>query len=302
MKLFKVALIALFLIVGCAVGVTMALFPEPHLHPGLFQLKGQNTATPGTSQGTEVTVTPQKGRVNLLLLGYDKSDSRTDTIMMICLDRDSRCVSLVSIPRDTEVFFGGRRHKINACIPYGGDSLLFSQLEKLTGVKPDYYIKADFEGFRRIIDLLGGVEFDVPRNMYYKGPAQKLTINLKKGPQTLDGSKAEQLVRFRGYSTGDLGRTKVQMDFMKALLEQKVTPFYLPRLPKLYSELTKYTKTNITLTDALQNLSAFKLLTGGNITTYQLPGQPVMISKISYFKADKEKTKEVFALHFKKPA
>jgi len=222
--------------------------------------------------------------------------------MLLCFDRDNQTISLVSIPRDTEVFFGGRRHKINACVPYGGDSLLFSQLEKLTGFKPDYYIKVDFEGFRRVIDLLGGVEFDVPRNMYYKDPYQRLTINLKKGVQRLDGKKAEQLVRFRGYPTGDLERTKVQMDFIKALLEQKLTPFNLPKLPRLFVELSKYTKTNITLADALQNLPALKLLVQGHISTYQLPGQSVMINKISYFRVDKEKAKELFDRHFKNAA
>ena len=70
----------------------------------------------------------------------------------------------------------------------------------------------DFEGFRDLIDAIGGVEFDVPTRMYYTDPKQNLEIDLYPGKQLLDGKKAEMFMRFRqnndgtGYAEGDIGR------------------------------------------------------------------------------------------------
>ena len=71
-----------------------------------------------------------------------------------------------------------------------------------------------------LVDLVEGVEFYVPRDMDYDDPYQDLHIHLKEGRQVLDGEKAMQLVRFRGYDDGDIGRVAVQQDFLKALIKE----------------------------------------------------------------------------------
>ena len=77
----------------------------------------------------------------------------------------------------------------------------------------------NLEAFRETVDLVGGVEFDVPQDMYYQDPTQNLHIDLKAGKQLLDGEKAMELVRFRkGYASQDIQRTKVQQEFLNDMI------------------------------------------------------------------------------------
>jgi anionic cell wall polymer biosynthesis LytR-Cps2A-Psr (LCP) family protein len=79
----------------------------------------------------------------------------------------------------------------------------------------------DTAAFSRAVDAVGGIEYDVPAEMHYDDPVQGLHIHLDKGRQTLDGKKAEGLLRYRsGYATGDLGRVDVRSRFLSELLSQ----------------------------------------------------------------------------------
>jgi hypothetical protein len=85
----------------------------------------------------------------------------------------------------------------------------------------DYYVHIDLEAFKKLVNAVDGVEFDVPKDMDYDDPVQDLHIHLKKGLQTLDGEHAMQLVRCRSvYSTADIGRIETQQAFLKAAMEQ----------------------------------------------------------------------------------
>ena len=142
-------------------------------------------------------------------------------------------ISVMSIPRDTRVIIEGRVRKINFAYPRGGGELAVETVERLLETEIDHYVYIDLSVFRKAIDLLGGVEYYVPQNMYYDDPYQNLHIHLKKGYQLLDGRKAEYLVRYRkGYKNGDIGRIKVQQDFIRELIKQKVTVSNYPRLRK----------------------------------------------------------------------
>ena len=93
-------------------------------------------------------------------------------------------------------------------------------LEQALNINIDYYAHMDLEGFRNIVDEIGGVDMYVPYDMEYNDPYQDLYINLKEGQQTLDGEKAEQFVRFRsGYIRADISRQDAQKLFMVAFLQ-----------------------------------------------------------------------------------
>ena len=167
------------------------------------------------------------GKINVLVVGVDKDGTRSDVNMLFSLDPKEKTVNLMSIPRDTRVEFKKGSHgKINACIgKQNGEELLIETVKDLTGMPIHNFCKVNFEGLRNIIDILGGVEFDVPMDMDYDDPAQDLHIHLKKGKQTLNGADAEGLLRFRkGYATGDLGRIDMQQAFLKELINQKLSP------------------------------------------------------------------------------
>lgn len=164
----------------------------------------------------------KEGMYTFLLVGTDMDDGNTDTIMVASYDTVNQKVAIMSIPRDTMINEKWDLKKINSVYSRTGSSIdaLSNRVKKLVGFKPDFYVKVDLKMFVELVDLVGGVEFDVPQDMNYKDPAQDLVIDLKKGVQVLDGQKAMQLVRFRRYAEGDIKRVQVQQDFMKALIKE----------------------------------------------------------------------------------
>lgn len=170
----------------------------------------------------EVSGERKKGVYTFLLVGTDMDDGNTDTIMVASYDTVNQKVSVMSIPRDTMINESWDLKKINSVYSRTGNSInsLANRIKKLVGFKPDFYVKVDLSVFVQLVDLVGGVEFDVPCDMDYDDPYQDLHIHLKAGVQLLDGDKAMQLVRFRGYYEGDIKRAEVQQDFLKALIQE----------------------------------------------------------------------------------
>lgn len=164
----------------------------------------------------------KEGVYTFLLVGTDKGDGNTDTIMVASYDTANQDVAIMSIPRDTMINASWDIKKINSVYSRYSDGIgaLKKQVKTLVGFTPDFYVKVDLTMFVELVDLVGGVEFYVPQDMNYDDPWQDLHIHLKEGLQVLDGEKAMELVRFRRYSEGDIKRVEVQQNFMKALIKE----------------------------------------------------------------------------------
>lgn len=262
-------------------------------------------------------------RTLALIACTDEGEGRTDGIMLVDYNSVNNQISVVSIPRDTKVnippdmwefmvqnepsiaYDDPSFKKINSIPNYGkeqGIEFLKTYLEDLLDVKIDYYAHFNFEGFRYIVDSVGGIEFDVPQSMYYSDPTQDLYINLKPGVQLLDGDKAEQLLRFRSYPQGDLKRIEVQQAFMKKFFEKVVSLDSIVSNPKAYfTTLTQYIDTNFTVTDALKYVGEIKELNVSNTQTYTLPCTTETISGVSFVIVDEQEVKDFAYEIFKKP-
>lgn len=165
----------------------------------------------------------------ILLAGTDESGDRTDTLMLLNINKTTGQISLMSIPRDTKINCTYWPQKINAAYGMNGkgeegmDSLM-DYVKECVGFRPDGYVLVELDVFIDLVNLFGGVEFNVPMDMYYDDPTQDLHIALNSGLQTLDGEEAMGLVRYRyGYYDADIGRVRVQRDFMLAALNQWVS-------------------------------------------------------------------------------
>lgn len=123
------------------------------------------------------------GRINALILGTDPSGLNSDSMMLASLDRKAKTLDIMSIPRDTHVKIDGTYYKINAAHLMGGEKLSVQTVEELLGIPIDYYVSFNTTVFRKIIDELGGVYFNVPEQMDYEDPVQDLYIHLKPGQQ-----------------------------------------------------------------------------------------------------------------------
>ncbi|WHH57001.1 LCP family protein [Petroclostridium sp. X23] len=237
-------------------------------------------------------------KTNVLIMGTDKSELRSDVMILASLDSKNKKLNMLSIPRDTRIKIDNKYQKINAALSIGKEELAIRKVKEITGMPIHYYVTVNFGGFKNIIDILGGVDFDVPQNMNYDDPLQNLHIHLKKGMQYLDGDKAEQFVRYRKYPEGDIGRIKAQQAFIRALVEQKLKLEYISKIDDLYKAIKENLETNIGALDVTKNLSAVKALSSDNVQMFQLPGEAKMINQVSYFIHDDEQTIKLIEENF----
>lgn len=247
----------------------------------------------------------RKKPVNIIIMGLDDEEKRSDVILLLNFDPVSNRINILSIARDTKIKINSRNVKVNSLVGIGGEELVVEKVEELTGLPIHYYVTLNFEGFRNIIDTLDGVEVEVPFNMNYDDPEQNLHIHLKKGKQLLDGDKAEQFVRYRkgnrageGYTFGDLGRIEAQQKFIKAMMEQKAKVKYIAKADEIFLILKKYMNTNIEIGDINFYLNELMNLRFCQVESYSLPGDSAYIKKVSYFIYDEEKTKELIDINF----
>jgi LCP family protein required for cell wall assembly len=194
-----------------------------------------------------------KGAINFLLLGSDSRDpenkdgSRSDTIIVLHLDKSHSKAQMVSIPRDTWVFVpkasnganGNTNAKINAAYAWGGVPLMVQTVEKFTGVRIDHVALVDFFGFKEIVDALGGVDINVTESFtstHSLNADGKRHFN--KGPQTMDGAAALDYARERyAFKDGDFARIQHQQQVIKAILNKAASGGTLSSPTKLNSFL-----------------------------------------------------------------
>ena len=249
----------------------------------------------GDGDGGMVSKQNKEKRVNVLLMATDKGGLLTDTMIIASFDKERNMLNMLSLPRDTKITINNKTQKLNAAYAFGEkgkrQELAIQKIKEIVNLPIHYYAVVDPEGFGKIIDILGGVEIDVPQRIKYDDPAQNLHIDLYPGVQVLDGDKAEQFCRFRkGYADQDLGRQRAQQQFLKALVEQKLKPQYILKAPELFSEASKYIDTNIGLSDVTTFLPLIKMFNAENMYSYQLPGDTKTINGASYFICDREET------------
>ena len=181
-----------------------------------------------------------------MFCGTDDGGTRTDTIIVASYNVKTQQVNMVNIPRDTMSNVKRKIKKINGGFS-GGPEQLEKELEMLLGIPIDRYVVVSFEGFEELIDLIGGVDFNVPTYMVWDDPSQDLHIYLEPGMQHLDGEKAMELVRFRkGYATQDIQRTQVQQQFLKALAKQCLSVGSLTKIGEFADIFAEYVTTSLT--------------------------------------------------------
>lgn len=276
-----------------------ARLPRPRLNRALA-LAGTLLLVAGLGLKAYQIVAAQGRPVNVLVLGVD--GSRSDVVVLAHWEPRYRLLNLVSIPRDTRVEIPCPKESPYCISPdklahahhYGqlpdgrdlGPQLAVATVERFLGVKIDYYVRIDYEGFRRAIDALGGVTLDVEKDMDYDDPYQNLHIHLKKGVQHLDGKRALEYVRFRDDGLGDIGRIGRTHRFFQALLQSARQSGALRNLPALVSQVWPYVKTNVDLGTALALARAAQDLKPENLRSVTIPGQAIYKDNLWYWDAD----------------
>lgn len=232
-------------------------------------------------------------RTNILILGLDQvgEAKRSDAILIVSIKEAD--VKAISIPRDLRVKFpDGRLRKINAAYADGGVSLTRKVVSNFLDIPLHFHIVTGYEGFEKIIDLLGGVTLTIEKPLKYEDKAQKLFINLAAGTQKLMGKQALDYVRFRDES-GDLGRIKRQQNLIRALLAQGVQLKDFDTLKALIQTAYQYIDTNMALMDMYDLAKKLMGLREDQVTLKQIPARPVTAEGISFLEPDIVKTAEL---------
>jgi polyisoprenyl-teichoic acid--peptidoglycan teichoic acid transferase len=239
-------------------------------------------------------------------LGYhaqvNSFDGLADVMLLVRFDPETGKIAAVSIPRDTRVEMDGYGvMKLNSANINGGPAAsarLISQL--LGGVQIDRYVRVNVGGVEKLVDALGGVTVNVPKDMKYKDESQHLYINLKKGKQHLDGDKTLQLLRFRHDENGDIGRIERQHMVMGALIEQSLNPLTLARFPQILSVVQSHLDTNLSV-EELFALVGYTVKTGrSKVHMLTMPGYASSDGQreISYWLPDYSRIDEMMTKHF----
>ena len=205
----------------------------------------------------------------VLILGRDTGGGgNTDTMLLASYDITNQKATVMSIPRDTMVNVPWDIKRINSVYNYygGGEKgikALYKEISQLVGFEPDYQVIVEWEAVGKIVDAMGGVYFDVPRDMNYEDPYQDLSIHQTKGYRLLSGDDAMQVLRYRhdnrkngkmlGYPDGDLGRIKTQQGLLKAMIEQLMS---LKNITKV-NEFIKVFNENVETDLSFQNMLWF---------------------------------------------
>jgi polyisoprenyl-teichoic acid--peptidoglycan teichoic acid transferase len=179
-----------------------------------------------SSSTTSTTGVDAPESTDILVIGADKrpneSDEkgRSDTLMLVHVDKERDYLSLLSLPRDLYVGIEGHgTNRLNAAYAFGGWELTEATVEHITGVNIEKVIIVDFQAFSDLTDAIGGVYIDVDRS-YNSQDARFELISLHPGYQLLKGSDALDYVRFRHDDEGDFGRMLRQQRFINAARDQ----------------------------------------------------------------------------------
>jgi polyisoprenyl-teichoic acid--peptidoglycan teichoic acid transferase len=233
----------------------------------------------------------REGRpVTGIVFGTDLVDHarHSDTLMWWRYDPAAGRVDLLSIPRDTRVDVPGYRfRRINEVYAYhfrksrkhavAAEALRSAVAQTLdiagTPLEPRITLHADYAGFRRFIDLMGGVSVHVDEAMHYDDEAGKLHIHYEEGDHLLMGQQALEYVRFRGKS-GDRGRVLRQMEFLRSLLETASSPALFLRWPGLVAVAARGFHSSLSLADLLPLALEVRHMRPDRITPALLPGRP----------------------------
>lgn len=253
------------------------------------------------------------GEFKVLILGISTDQENvdlTDTIMVASYNPNTQKATLLSIPRDT---YTGKYpakatayEKINALYSrkHRPDETL-EAVNEITGLNIEYYVVVKTEALIKLVDVIGGVTFNVPIDMDYDDTSQDLHIHLKAGEQLLDGDKAEQLVRFRHnndgtsypeeYGDNDTGRMRTQREFIMQVVKQTAKPENIFKLGEILDVAKEYVITNIDFNVAKDYIPYIVEFNTENLITATLPGENTNknSSKTWVFVHDEEETEEL---------
>lgn len=243
-------------------------------------------------------------KFQVLLIGVDSLDSkkakntRSDVMMVLDIDGEKKTASLISLPRDSRVKIEDHgKTKLNHAYAYGKADLALETVNKNFDLDIPYYIVVDYAFVKDVVNIVDGIDVDVPMDMDYEDPSADppLSIHLKKGYQHLNGDQAMQFLRFRkGYKNADLDRVKAQQAFMAAFVDKVKSSKGILHAPSLLVSYMDNTTSNMPLSKVSRMGLTMLSVGQENLETATIPGTADMIGGLSYYIVDFDGADQLF--------
>lgn len=273
-----VAALVLVVLAGVGIGV--------YAYANWVKQKAVVAIQPDNQTRSEVAKVLQQPKVEapyeyIVLLGDDRrpgqTRARTDTIILVGIEKATGNINMLSIPRDTRTEVPGHGiTKINHAGAYGGPALSIETISKFSGVPISHYVRIDFDGLDKLIDIMGGVDVS---DGY--GPVKHL-----------DGRLAVSFMRQRHkYASGDFKRMDNQQRVLLVLAKKVRSASFVAQIPAIVDSLAGHLDTDMSI-DYMQSL--VDKSRGRPIRNYVLTGKTGMIGGVSYVLIDPAEKKRVF--------
>ena len=238
-----------------------------------------------TTKRTETLSLEQQEPFSVLMLGVDERDGdsgRSDTMIVMTVNPEKQSVKMLSIPRDTrtEIVGHGTTDKINHAYAFGGVAMSMDTVENFLDIPIDYYMQINMEGFKDIVDSVGGVTVNNDLDFTYEG------VHFPEGAVTLDGEKALKFSRMRYEDPrGDFGRQLRQRMIIQAVLKEGASLNSLTNFDDIFAALSKNIKTNLTFNEMVDIQKNYKQA-AGNIEQLTINGTGQTIDGVWYLIVD----------------
>ena len=290
--LFVVLLVlSSLVVVGYTAFRLMAQPPKIALEetPPPAESAGLSTDSPEPTDSGTPTRQRKDYTYTFLLCASDQASGNVDTMIVATYDTVNQTIAMASIPRDTLIDGvspkGKSFHKLCNMYPYNGIDALKEEVRKIVGFPIDFYVKVNTKGFVKLVDAVGGVNFNVPVHMAYDDPTQNLHIHFEPGMQYLTGTDALKVVRCRKNSDGkgvyphniydaypdaDIGRTKTQRELIMAVLKKAISQPL--NLPTYYNIFMENVETDLKVSDLAYFADKGLSFNFDNVTATSLPG------------------------------
>ncbi|MDF9760436.1 LCP family protein required for cell wall assembly [Peribacillus simplex] len=228
---------------------------------------------------------------SMLMLGVDERDGdkgRSDTMIVLTVNPQKKSVKMLSIPRDTrtEIVGHGTQDKINHAFAFGGAKMSMDTVENFLDIPIDYYMKINMEGFKDIVDAVGGVTVQNDLDFTSDG------IHFAKGSHTLNGKEALAYSRMRHDDpNGDFGRQSRQRSIIEAVIREGASVSSLTKYNDVFDALGNNIQTNLTFDDMMDIQKNYRDASK-SITQSSINGKGTKIDGIYYYiVSDEEKEK-----------
>lgn len=258
-------------VLGIGLGYVITIIVRPTLLPPILRWGSLTQPTTVMMLGVDVTYSGEGRHVRADPAAFN---GRSDTILVARLDPIRNSVTILSIPRDTQVEiprYGTQ--KVNAANAIGGPSLARDVVSSLLGTPIDHYAVLNLHGLVELVNELGGITVDIPKRLKYMDWTAKLKIDLEPGMHTLTGNQAMGFVRFRHDAMGDIGRVQRQEIFLRAVLDKALRPESWPHIPRLIEIGRNFVLTDLNDGDLLRIVTFVRAVPKTNQQLVMLPGR-----------------------------